>query len=306
MANSLKSGSLFPEEIVKEMISKVKGHSSIAKLANQKPIPFNGEKVFVFNMEGEAEIVAEGAAKHGNETTAAPVIVRPVKFVYQSRVSDEFIHAAESVQLDYLQRFAEGFARKIGRGLDLAAFHGVNPRDNTSLASLATNNFDDIVTNLVTYNSSTPDDNLDAAIALINAGDFDLTGIVMSPAFGAAMSKVKVNGVVQYPEFRFGGKPNTFAGYGADINNTVSKFKTVEAGSEETVYTDHAIAGDFENFVRWGYAKNIPLEIIEYGDPDGAGRDLKQYNEVCLRSESYIGWGILDADAFAIVHAENT
>lgn len=304
MANSLKSGSLFPEEIVKEMISKVKGHSSIAKLANQKPVPFNGEKVFVFNMEGEAEIVAEGAAKHGNETTAAPKIVRPVKFVYQTRVSDEFVHAAEAVQLDYLMRFAEGFARKIGRGLDLAAFHGVNPRSNTSLASLATNNFDDIVTNLVTYNASAPDDNLDAAIALITAGEFDMTGIVMSPAFGTAMSKVKVNGVVQYPEFRFGGKPEKFAGYGADINSTVSKYKTGE--SEETIYTDHAIAGDFENFVRWGYAKNIPLEIIEYGDPDGAGRDLKQYNEVCLRSEAFIGWGILDADAFAIVHAENT
>ena len=305
MANSLKSGSLFPEEIVKEMISKVKGHSSIAKLANQKPVPFNGEKVFVFNMDGEAEIVAEGAAKHGNNATVNPVVVRPVKFLYQTRVSEEFINAAESVQLDYLQRFAEGFARKIGRGLDLAAFHGVNPRDNTSLQSLATNNFDDIVTNLVTYNANTPDDNLDAAIALINAGDFDLTGIVMSPAFGAAMSKVKVNGVVQYPEFRFGGKPDSFAGYGADINNTVSKYKTSE-DAQETIYTDHAIVGDFENYVRWGYAKNIPLEIIQYGDPDGAGRDLKQYNEVCLRAETYIGWGILDADAFAIIHAANT
>ena len=47
----------------------------------------------------------------------------------------------------------------------------------------------------------------------------------------------------------------------------------------------------------------IPLEIIKYGDPDGAGRDLKRYNEVCLRAEAYIGWGILDAAAFGIVQA---
>ena len=63
----------------------------------------------------------------------------------------------------------------------------------------------------------------------------------------------------------------------------------------------HALVGDFAGAFRWGYANNIPLEVIEYGDPDGAGHDLKQYNEVCLRAEAYIGWGILDADAFAAV-----
>ena len=61
---------------------------------------------------------------------------------------------------------------------------------------------------------------------------------------------------------------------------------------------DLAIVGDFENAFRWGYAKNIPLEIIPYGDPDGQG-DLKRTNEIVLRSEAFIGWGILDAASFA-------
>ena len=43
------------------------------------------------------------------------------------------------------------------------------------------------------------------------------------------------------------------------------------------------------------------MEIIEYGDPDGSGRDLKAYNEICLRAEAYIGWSILDENAFARV-----
>ena len=43
------------------------------------------------------------------------------------------------------------------------------------------------------------------------------------------------------------------------------------------------------------------MEIIEYGDPDGTGRDLKAYNEILLRTEAYIGWGILDEKAFARV-----
>ena len=43
------------------------------------------------------------------------------------------------------------------------------------------------------------------------------------------------------------------------------------------------------------------MKTIEYGDPDGTGRDLQAYNEICLRAEAFIGWGILDEDAFARV-----
>ena len=42
------------------------------------------------------------------------------------------------------------------------------------------------------------------------------------------------------------------------------------------------------------------MEVIQYGDPDGQG-DLKRTNEVVLRAEAYIGWGILNADSFALV-----
>ena len=50
---------------------------------------------------------------------------------------------------------------------------------------------------------------------------------------------------------------------------------------------------------RWGYAKGIKLEVIEYGDPDNSGNDLKGHGQVYIRAEVYLGWGILDADSFA-------
>src|SRR5699024_11753057 len=53
------------------------------------------------------------------------------------------------------------------------------------------------------------------------------------------------------------------------------------------------------NSSKCGYAENIPLEIIAFGDPDGLGRDLKAYNEILLRAESYTGWGILLPENFA-------
>lgn len=296
--SALMNNGRFPEELVTDMFSKVNGHSAIARLSAQKPLPFNGEKSFIFDLEGEAAIVGEGEVKPSSNASLTPKVVRPIKFIYQSRISDEFKHAADEVQLNYLQAFADGFSKKIARGLDLAAFHGVNPRTNTALDSLASNNFDGLVTaNVVTYDATAPDDNLDAAVQLIVASNYDPTGVVIAPAFGAAMAKVKVNGVVQYPEFRFGGAPASFYGYTLDMNRTLS---TMPTDSEET---DYAIVGDFQNMFRWGYAKNMPLEIIEYGDPDNAGRDLKAYNEILLRTEAFIGWGIMDATAFARIKA---
>ncbi|MBP3891473.1 MAG: hypothetical protein J6D29_04800 [Solobacterium sp.] len=62
-----------------------------------------------------------------------------------------------------------------------------------------------------------------------------------------------------------------------------------------------AIIGDFANAFKWGFAKQLPLEVIEYGDPDNTGRDLKGHNEVYLRTEAYLGHAILVPAAFAAV-----
>ena len=66
-----------------------------------------------------------------------------------------------------------------------------------------------------------------------------------------------------------------------------------------------AIVGDFDNCFKWGYAKEIPLEVIEYGNPDNDAElgDLKGHNQVYLRAEAYIGWGIIVPEAFAIIKA---
>ncbi|MDY5137592.1 phage major capsid protein, partial [Actinotignum sanguinis] len=53
-----------------------------------------------------------------------------------------------------------------------------------------------------------------------------------------------------------------------------------------------AIVGDFNNGIRWGIQKELPLEVIPYGDPDGAG-DLKRKNEVALRLEIVYAWYVL-------------
>lgn len=295
--NSLKQGTLFKPELVKELISKVQGRSVLAKLSSQTPIPFNGVEQFIFNLEGNAQIVGEGQQKGAGKAIIEPKVIKPLKFVYQARITDEFKYASEEKQLEYLSQFADGFAKKIADAFDIAAIHGLEPKGLTDATFRDTNSFDGLITgNIVTYAEDKFDDNIDAAVQQIVAKGGEVTGVAISPVGGQSLAKLKVNGVVQYPEFRFGQNPDSFYGMKSDVNKNL----TVTGG---TAQTDHAIVGDFENRFKWGYAENIPMEIIEYGDPDGAGRDLKAYNEILLRAEAFIGWGILDADAFARVKA---
>lgn len=286
---------LFPPELVTEMFNTVVGQSTIAKLSGAKPIPFAGETVFTFTMNGEVSIVGEGENKPAGDAGFTPKTIRPVKMIYQHRVTDEFVNLSDEAQLPYLQAFADGFAKKVARGIDISAMHGINPADLADASFKATNSFDGLITNVVTYAAATVDDNIDAAVQMVTGAERVVNGLALSPAAGAALSAIKVNGVVQYPEFRFGQNPDAFYNMKSDVNNTVSK-----TGAAQGSVTDQAIVGDFENAFRWGYAENIPLEVIEYGDPDGQG-DLKRTNEVVLRSEAYIGWGILDKDSFAII-----
>lgn len=283
--------SLFDQALVTDLISKVKGKSSLAALSGQTPIPFNGMKEFIFSMDKEIDIVAENGKKTEGGISVDPVKIVPIKFEYGARVSDEFLYATEEEQIDILTAFNDGFAKKVARGLDLAAFHGINPRTGSASAVVGENHFDGKVTQKVTYTAGTPDDNLDAAIAAVQGADGSVNGLALSNAFGADMATVKENGVRQYPEFRFGASPANLGGMAVSVNNTVYN---------EAV-KDHAIVGDFQNAFKWGFAKEIPMEIIKYGDPDNSGKDLKGYNQIYIRAEVYLGWGILVPEYFARV-----
>ena len=287
----LSKGNLFDPVLVTDLINKVKGKSSLAVLSASKPVPFTGQKEFTFTMDNEIDIVAENGKKTEGGVTLEPVTIVPIKFEYGARVSNEFMIADEEMQLDILRQFNDGFAKKVARGLDIAAFHGLNPRTGTTSTVIGSNNFDSKVTQTVEYNSATPDACIEAAIALVEDADNDVTGIAMNSGVRGNLASMKAtDGTKLYPEFKFGGKPSTLGSQQLDINNTVSYGSTTK---------DKAIVGDFANMFKWGYSKEIPLKVIEYGDPDNSGKDLQGYNQVYLRAEIFLGWGILDGDSFA-------
>lgn len=294
---TLNKGTLFDPVLVADLFNKVKGESSLAKLSGQEPIPFNGQKEFIFTMENEIDVVAESGKKSHGGISLEPIIITPIKVEYGARVSNEFMIASEEERINILKAFNDGFARKVARGLDLMAFHGVNPRTGQPTAVIGNNNFDAQVTQSVATDLTDPNDNVEAAIAMIHATDNDVTGMIMSPAFRSALSRQKdAQGLPMFPNLAWGNAPSDINGLRVEVNRTVSDMATNKA---------QAYVGDFANYFKWGYSKQIPLKVIEYGDPDNSGNDLQGYNQVYLRAEVFLGWGILDPEAFALIVEED-
>lgn len=297
MGNILSKASFFPEVLMGDFIQQTSGSSAIAKLCGAEPIPFNGTKEFTFTLDKEVDIVAENGAKGvGGATIAARTIV-PLKIEYGARISDEFKYAAEEVQMNYMKAFSEGFARKVAKGLDLMVMHGINPRTAAASAVIGTNNFDSTITgaSVVTIAATdTPDENVEAAIAIVQGAERDVNGMIIAPAFRSALAAMTTDdGAKMFPELAWGNNPGTINGLRVEPTSNLS------ANSSK----DRALVGDFTNAFRWGYAKQIPIEVIEYGNPDNDATlgDLKGHNQIYLRGEMYIGWGILDPAAFALV-----
>lgn len=282
-------GTLFSPETVQQLFNTVSGKSAVAKLAGTMPVAFNGNEIFVFSMDDEANIVAESGKKAAGSMNIEPKKVVPIKIEYGARVTDEFMYGSEEKKLEILKAFNVGYAKKVARALDIMAMHGVNPRTKEASTLIGTNSFDtNTDVTVIEYSEANIEANIEAAIGALNEA-YDVTGMAMAKPFSTTLAQLTVNGVKQYPELGWGANPDVVKGLPVDVNSTVN-FNNAK---------DRAIVGDFANAFKWGYAKEIPLEVIPYGDPDQTGKDLKAHNQVYLRCETYIGWAILDPTAFA-------
>src|SRR5690606_19962430 len=175
----LERGTLFEPTLVTDLVSKVQGKSSLAALSGQTPIPFNGQKEFVFTMDSEIDVVAESGKKSHGGVSLAPRTIVPIKVEYGARVSDEFMYAAEEERISILQAFNDGFAKKVARGLDLMAFHGVNPRSGTASTVIGTNHFDSLVTQSVTATANANAD-IESAVGVVQGAGGEVSALAIA------------------------------------------------------------------------------------------------------------------------------
>lgn len=298
MAVLATSGITLPKNIADGMFKKAQTGSAIAALSGAEPQKFGEVTYMTLTGRPKAELVAEGANKADTNATFGTKIATPHKFQVTMRFNEEVQWADEDYQIGVLQTLADEGGLALSRALDLGGFHGINPLPGTVAASIVAGDRIGSSTNqveLTTGTLTTPDLVIEQAAGLVIADGYIPNGIAFDPTYSWTVATARyADGRKKYPELGFGASITSFEGLPAFSSSTVSGVPEAAAATGVK-----AIIGQWDAF-RWGVQKDIPVEVIKYGDPDGLG-DLKRKNQIALRAEIVYGWAIMDLDAFALV-----
>lgn len=269
----------------------------LSKLAPQDPqIKVGSTDHFTFTATPAAELVGESAQKSSQSGVPSKVTTKTYKVQVTYRFSNEVQWEDEDYQTGIIDGLVANVATALSRALDLIAIHGVNPATGALAASVS--DYFDKAGNGVNRVISTADvqADLETAAQDLQTAGYIATGIALDPLYAGKLARKKDSqDRPLYPELGLGFGFDTFQGLAAASSDTVSGRQEL-ASADVTV---QAILGDWNAF-QWGVAREVPLELIEYGDPDGNG-DLKRTNEVAIRAEAVLGYAIFDGSAFTII-----
>lgn len=289
----LDTGELtLPAQILDPWLGRVQHGSTVATLSNAIPMKFGAGTTMTFDI-GEAEYVAEGANKGPSTVTPTTKTVAPFKFHKTVRWTEEVQWADEDYQLGVVEQILNLIQPALSRALDFGVFHEINPASGEVVTAMNGGLKD--TTNSVEYDDEdAPYVALDAADALVLADGAIPSDIAIDPSFAAKFSSYRGENTEMkfYPDFRLSTAVSDLDGHRASVSNTVGAVGVADVATDVI-----AFVGDF-SAIRWGIQRQIGLEMIRYGDPDGQG-DLKRNNQVAFRAEVVYGWGIADLNAFA-------
>lgn len=291
----LTSGALqLPQQILDPWLGKVKYGSSVASLSDSIPMKFGQGQSMTFDI-GEAEYVGEGANKGPSDATPTVKTVKPFKFHKTVRWTEEVMWADADYQLGVVRQILDLIQPALSRALDFGVYHGINPTGGATVAAM-TEYLSQTTKQVEVGASDKPYANLDAADELVLAGSAIPRDVALDPTFASKFSTLRGTNSEQklYPNFRLATEVSELDGHRASVSNTVGA-----VGVAATATKVLGFVGDF-SAIRWGIQKQIGLEVIQYGDPDGRG-DLKRNNQVAFRAEVVYGWGIADLNAFAAI-----
>lgn len=281
-----------PAEVTQAIINKVGNTSTIAALSPSTPQLFLNEDYIVFNGAAEAEVVAEGQKKSAYEQTASSITGKKFKVQCTTRVTEELKWADEDNRLEIISSIQEDQTKAIARALDYVIYHAINPKSGEKLTG-----YEALTTNAVTVQDSGDDiANVDALADAVN--EYEINGVALSRTWASRLRKLRVpaTGMRFYPEIPINLAAGTLDGIPAATSTTVD-------GAKATTPTKVlGIMGDY-SLIKWGMIRDIWAEVIQYGDPDQTGVDLKAHNQIAYRTEAMFSYAVLDPQAFAVLKA---
>jgi len=292
---------LMPRNIADGMITQARSLSTVARLSAREPMRFGEVDFITFNDFPKMEYVEEGANKASTSTGFGSVTAKPHKGQVTLRFNEEVQWADEDYQLGILREVGAAGQVALSRGLDLGLYHRINPLTGAVITSW--DNYVTATTKRIVQDEADADEDFRQAVGLLVNGtpSSQVNGVAIDPKFAWALADLKARdgsgetSQQRYPQLGFGTNVSDFMGVPVAQGDTVS-------GTPEATDTGvRAIVGDFQNGIRWGVQRELPIEIIRYGDPDGQG-DLKRKNQIALRLEIVYGWYAF-TNRFALVTA---
>lgn len=281
-----------PRQIADGMVKDVVTGSTVAALSGREPMRFGDVDIVTFNDLPRAEFVGEGEDKSPTGGSFGVVTASPKKAQVTMRFNEEVQWADQDYQLQVLSELASAGKDALARALDLGIYHRLNPLTGEVIAGW-TNYLD--ATTLRVDASDSPDLDIEAAAGLVIGGQKALNGLALDPTYAWKISTARYSdGRKKFPELGLGVNVSSFESIPASVGNTVSGLPEAE---EDTGV--RGIIGDFQGGIRWGVQREIPVEFIRFGDPDGQG-DLKRKNQIALRLEILYAWYVF-TNRFAVI-----
>ena len=273
---------------------RVQNQSVLAALSPERPTLYGNVQAVRMSRKPRAQIVAEGAQKSSDEAGWEAVTASPIKIQTTVRMTDEVKWVDEDHRLLIVDDLTAALSESMSRAVDLVGIHGINPITGTRATSVTS--YLNQTTNRTTAAGS-PTDEVVAAVGSIMGGAYLADGVALDSGYAFNLA------TEQYADGR---DRNPGLGFGTGVQNfkglTVATSSTVSGRPEAADTNLRALVGDYSQ-VKWGFQRRFPVELIEYGDPDGLG-DLKNNNQIAYRVEGVIYVAIFDLAAFAAVDAD--
>lgn len=296
-SNSIVGGAggtqLLPKNISSEWWKKATAESIIPTLSKSTPVILGDNVIPVLTKRPSASIIGELQNKVDSELEAGAVNFKTIKAEVGLEFSMETVLTNPSGILDII---GEEMSQALARQIDAAVIH----RRQSSNGALLTSGVTGIAeTTQVVELPTTPGTDIDPLLwegynKVVDVSGNNFTGFAVDPRLTYVLATARdSDGRRLNPDINMGQTVTSYSGQPMVNSKTVGG--DVDAGTDTGI---RAIGGDWDA-LRFGYAHQIGLRKIEYGDPFGNG-DLQRRNAVAYLMEVIFGWAILDPNAFVV------
>ncbi|QAY06159.1 major capsid protein [Mycobacterium phage Cueylyss] len=298
---------LLPKEIVGPIFDKAQESSLVLRMGEMIPISY-GETIIPTTVKrpevgqvgvGTSNEQREGGLKPLSGTAWDTRSVSPIKLATIVTVSEEFARMNPSGLYTKLQG---DLAYAIGRGIDLAVFHGKSPLTGSALQGIDTDNVIANTTN-VDYLQEAGDPLLDRLLDgydLVSANtDVEFNAWAVDPRFRAHLLRSQAyrdaNGNVDPSRINLAAMTGDVLGLPAQFGRAVGG----DLGAATDTKT-RIVGGDFSQ-LKFGFADEIRVKMSDTAtltDANSKSVSMWQTNQIAILIEVTFGWLLGDKQAF--------